>query len=63
MVGEPLQIDTVGSGADQLGLAVAGTAADQHYRALDQLFGELDSGLAQRLIAADDQRVLDAGLM
>jgi hypothetical protein len=39
MVGEPFQIDTVRSRADQLGFAVAGTAADQHDRALHQLFG------------------------
>ena len=60
MVGEALEIDAVGLGADQQGFTVTGTAANQHDRALHQLFGQLDSRLAQRFIAAGNQRVIHA---
>lgn len=58
--GQPFEIDTVRLSADQLSFAIAGTAADQHDRALYQLFGKLYGGLAQRFIAPDDQRVIHA---
>ena len=59
-MGEPFEIDTVRLSADQLGFTVTGTAADQHDRALHQLFGKLYRRLAQRFVAADDQRVIHA---
>ena len=59
-MGKPFEIDTVRLSADQLSFAIAGTAADQHDRALYQLFGKLYGGLAQRFIAPDDQRVIHA---
>lgn len=61
-MGEPFKIDPIRPLLDQLRFAIACAAADKHYRFLNLFFRNVYRRLAQRFVAAFDQRVLDARL-
>ena len=60
MMRQPFKVDPLRLLADQRRFAIAGAAADQHDRVAHQLFRGLHRRLAQRLVAADDQRIVNA---
>ncbi|MNE11502.1 hypothetical protein D3C80_1042630 [compost metagenome] len=63
MVGEAFQIEGIVQLRQHLGLAGAGEAANDDEVALgDRRLGGVDEEVAQRLVAADHPRILDAGL-
>ena len=56
---QPFKVDPQRLLAHQRRFAVTGATTDQHDRMAYQLLGSLNRRLTQRLIAADDQRVIN----
>ncbi|MOA13620.1 hypothetical protein D3C78_1336810 [compost metagenome] len=59
---QPFEINSVGMLFDQQRFSAPRAAANQHHRFLHQLVGRLNRRLAQRFVAASDQRIINSGL-